>query len=123
MTERDLRTLLVAEAAAFGAAALVHFGIGVQGFEDASAGTAEAITAIVLVAGAAAGSVQADLLRTAALLAQGFALAGTLVGLTLDVLVGPASAPDVVFHVVMVGVLAWGLVGAWRTGSGVATGA
>jgi hypothetical protein len=123
MTERDLRTLLVAEAVAFGAAALVHFGIGVQGFEDASAGTAEAITAIVLVAGVAAGSIQAELLRTAALLAQGFALAGTLVGLVLNVVVGPASAPDVVFHAVMVGVLAWGLVGAWRTGSGVATGA
>ena len=47
--------------------------------------------------------------------AQGFALFGTLVGIfTIALGVGPRTAPDIVYHIVIVAVLVSGLVGAVR---------
>ncbi|MFN2556638.1 MAG: hypothetical protein ABR592_07155 [Nitriliruptorales bacterium] len=41
--------------------------------------------------------------------AQGFALLGTLVGVfTIVVGVGPRTAPDIVYHFVILAVLMWG---------------
>jgi hypothetical protein len=34
---------------------------------------------------------------------------------TIAIGVGPRTVPDIVFHVVMIGVLVWGLVTAWST--------
>jgi hypothetical protein len=48
--------------------------------------------------------------RRAGIGVQGFALLGTLVGLTLLVLVGPGTVVDVVIHLVMLVVLIVGLV-------------
>jgi hypothetical protein len=53
--------------------------------------------------------------RTAALAAQGFALAGTLVGIfTIIVGVGPRTVPDVVYHVAIVAALIAGLTATAR---------
>jgi hypothetical protein len=49
------------------------------------------------------------------LAAQGFALFWTLVGIvTIAVGIGPRTAPDIVYHIGIVGVLVWGLVAARR---------
>jgi hypothetical protein len=54
--------------------------------------------------------------RTAELVAQGFALLGTLVGiLTIAIGVGPRTPPDLAYHVGIVAVLVWGLVVAARS--------
>ena len=48
--------------------------------------------------------------RATALLAQGFALFGTLVGLfTIAIGIGPRTAPDILYHIAIVAVLVWGL--------------
>ena len=113
--------LLVLEAAAFALAALVHFGVLATGFEDQAAGTAESIIGIVLIAGAGIATAQPGWTRPIAIAVQGFALLGSLIGLTLAITVGPTTIPDLVFHAGIVIVLAWGLVSTWRTGSGAAT--
>jgi hypothetical protein len=56
----------------------------------------------------------------AALVHAGVLRAGTLVGVfTIIVGVGPRSAPDVVYHLIMIGLLGWGLLVTTRgAGSG-----
>jgi hypothetical protein len=50
-----------------------------------------------------------------ALIAQGFALVGTGVGLfTIAIGVGPRTIPDALYHAVLVGLLVSGLAVAWR---------
>ena len=66
--------------------------------------------AIVLLAAWALSLVWPGRTRKLALLAQAFALIGTLVGVfTIAVGVGPQSAPDVVFHLALVLLLLAGL--------------
>jgi hypothetical protein len=113
MTGR-LRAFLAFEAAAFGAAALTHFGVLFDGYEHHEASIAESIIALVLLAGLATSLARPELTRDAALGAQGFALALTCVGIfTIIVGVGPRTAGDVVYHIAIVGVLIWGLLTAW----------
>jgi prepilin signal peptidase PulO-like enzyme (type II secretory pathway) len=116
---KTIRLFLALEAAAFFAAALVHAGHLVPGYEHHAARIAESVLGLVLVAGLAGSLLRPALTRAAGLAAQGFALLGTLVGvLTILVGVGPRSAPDVVYHVAMVAALAWGLRAAARTPAG-----
>ncbi len=103
----------------FVAASLIHSGRFIAGYEHHAARVAEAIIAIVLLLGLILTWWRA---RQAALMAQGFALLGTLVGIfTIIVGVGPRTMPDIVYHMVMVMVLSAGLALAWRmtVGSGV----
>ena len=105
-----IRGILVLEAAAFLAAALVHGGYLIAGYEHRQACVAEGIIAIVLLAGVACTWVRPEWTRSGGLAAQGFALLGTLVGaFTIAVGVGPRTAPDIVYHVVLLIVLGWGL--------------
>jgi hypothetical protein len=54
--------------------------------------------------------------RKAGLVAQGFALFGTLIGIfTIIVEVGPRTIPDILYHLGMVGLLSWGLLYTIRT--------
>jgi hypothetical protein len=107
---RTLRLLLLAEAATFVLAALIHSGRLVAGYAHHAARIAETVIALVLLAGAAVGWVRPAWAARAAVLAQGFALLGTLVGLlTIAVGVGPRTVPDVAYHVAIVIVLAYGL--------------
>jgi hypothetical protein len=111
-----LRRLLAIEAAAFAAAALVHTGVLVGGFEDPAAATAESIIGLVLAGAAVLAWSRPEWTRPVAIVAQGVALAGSLVGLYLVVRgVGPSTVPDVVFHVGIVATLAYGLVRAVRS--------
>jgi hypothetical protein len=110
-----LRRFLILEAAGFFIAASVHAGYLVPGYEHHAARIAESVLGVALVAGLATSVLRPALTRAAALVAQGFALLGTLVGIfTIIVGVGPRSTADVVYHVAMVAVLVWGLTAAAR---------
>jgi hypothetical protein len=116
---QPIRVLLLVEAAAFAAAALAHSGVLVNGYEHQQARVAESLTALVLLAGLVLSWIQPAWTRQAGIVAQGFALLGTLVGLfTIALGVGPQTAPDVAYHVGILVVLVWGLVVAARAPAG-----
>jgi hypothetical protein len=107
---RTVRLLLAVEAAAFLAASLVHAGYLVSGYEHRQARIAEGAIGIALLAGLACTWMRLAWTRRAGLVAQGFALLGTLVGaFTIVIGVGPRTAPDIIYHVGLLLVLSWGL--------------
>jgi hypothetical protein len=111
-----IRLFLLFEAATFVTASLIHNGVPIRGDEHAAAAQAESIIAGVLLAGLATSWVRPHWTRPAGLIAQGFALLGTLVGITTILAgVGPRTVPDLVYHIGIVIVLAWGLVVTWRS--------
>lgn len=124
---RGLRVWLAVEAGAFALAALVHAGILATGYEHREARIAETVIAVVLLAGLAATWLWPARARLAAIAAQGFALLGTLIGIvTIIAGPGPRTVPDIVYHPVMVALLALGLTWAMRRrtpGGGTAAGA
>jgi len=113
---RLLRGFLLLEAGLLGAASAVHSGLLLQGHAHGQARIAEAVIAAVLLAAWALSLVWLPRTRKLALLGQGFALLGTLVGLfTIAVGIGPQSAPDLVFHFALAALLLAGLYFARRT--------
>lgn len=116
---QPIRVLLLVEAAAFAAAALAHSGVLVHGHEHQQARVAESLTALVLLAGFVLSWIHPAWTRQAGIVAQGFALLGTLVGMfTIALGVGPQTAPDVAYHLGILAVLVWGLVVAARAPAG-----
>ncbi|MQA85636.1 MAG: hypothetical protein GEV03_13660 [Streptosporangiales bacterium] len=116
---RRIRVFLLVEAAAFAAAALVHFGVLADGYQHREASIAESVIAAVLLVGLALSWPLRSWVREVGVAAQGFALFGTLVGIfTIAVGVGPRTVPDVVYHVGIVAVLAAGLAVALRAPAG-----
>jgi hypothetical protein len=114
-TTQTIRLLLLFEAAAFVAAASVHFGVVIAGYEHHKAAVAESVIAAVLIIGVALASLGRTWTRRAGLTAQAFALLGTLIGaFTIAIGVGPRTMPDVAYHFAIVAVLIWGLVVAIR---------
>lgn len=112
---QTIRLFLFFEAAIFVVAALVHSGVFVRGYEHQAARVAESVIAAVLLAGLALSWVTPAWTRRIGMVAQGFALLGTLVGLlTIAIGVGPRTVPDIIYHVAIVAVLIWGLVAARR---------
>ena len=104
------RLFLVSEAATFLAAAAIHSGALVGGHRHREAAIAETVIAIVLIAALVLGFTPRPWPARLAVLAQGFALAGTLVGLfTIAIGVGPRTVPDVAYHVAIVLVITAGL--------------
>jgi hypothetical protein len=113
---RAIRVFLLLQAAAFAAAASVHFGVVMHGFEHLKAGIAESVIGTVLLIALIVTWLMPAKTRTIGLGAQGFALLGTLVGVfTIIIGVGPRTAPDVVYHVAMICVLVAGLIVARKT--------
>lgn len=111
-----LRRFMLIEAATFIVAAAIHAGQLIAGYEHREARIAETVIAIVLLAGAMITWIRPALARAAGLAAQGFALVGTLIGIfTIVIGIGPRSALDILYHVAIVGVLAWGLTVASRS--------
>jgi heme A synthase len=105
------KTFLSVETALFAAASLIHSGIVLRGFEHARAATAEGTIAAVLALGLMACVGLRNRARMIALLVQGFALLGTLVGaFTIAIGVGPQTTGDHVFHAVLLLILFAGLV-------------
>lgn len=110
-----IRLFLFFEGVAFIAAALTHFGVLIHGYEHQKAGTAESVIGIILLIGFGLTWVRPRSIRGIGLGVQAFALLGTFVGIfTIAVGVGPRTAPDIVYHVVIVIVLVSGLIVAIR---------
>lgn len=111
--------LLMLEAATYVAASLIHRGVLMSGYQHQRAATAEAVIAAVLLGGLAVALRRPGWTRVIGLLAQGFALLGTLVGIfTIAIGVGPRTVPDLAYHVGIVLVLVSGLVVAARMPGG-----
>lgn len=71
--------------------------------------------AVVLLAGFGFTWIRPGATRKTGLAAQTFALLGTLVGIfRIAIGVGPRTAPDIAYHIVIVPVLAAGLIVAFR---------
>jgi FtsH-binding integral membrane protein len=116
LVTQHIRAFLLVEVVAFAAAALVHFGLLVHGYEHRQARVAESVITLVLVVGLVLSWLGPTWTLEAGLVAQGFALLGTLVGsFTIMVGVGPRTAPDVVYHIAIMAVLVWGLLVAMRS--------
>ncbi len=108
---RVIRRFLFWEAAAFGAAALVHFGLILRGYEHRGAGTAESVIAAVLFLALLWTWLRPRSIRWAGLVSQAFALFGTFVGLfTIAIGIGPRTGPDIAYHVGIIIVLVIGLI-------------
>lgn len=107
---QTIRRLMAVEGASFVMAALIHSGALIGGYEHARARNAESVIAAVLLAALAATWARPASVRAIGLASQGFALLGTTVGLfTVAIGVGPRTTPDIVYHIVIYGVLLWGL--------------
>ena len=115
MMTRTIRLFLLLEAAAFVAAASVHFSLVIAGYEHRKAGVAESVIAAVLILALAVTSLGRTWTRRVGLAAQAIALVGTLIGVfTIMIGVGPRTLPDVAYHFAIMAVLIWGLVVAVR---------
>jgi len=110
-----IRTFLLVQAATFLFAATFHFGVLVQGHADVRAGIPESVIASVLLAGLLATWIRPGAIRGIGLAAQGFGLAGTIVGVfTILIGIGPRTVPDLVIHAAMLVELVLGLIVAYR---------
>ena len=112
---KSLRRLLVLEAVAFAIASIVHSGVLTKVSVDPGANIAEGVIAAVLAVAAVVSWLRPAWTRIAAGLAQGFGLAGSLIGTYLAFRgLGPSTVPDLIFHVAVVVTLATGLAAAIR---------
>ena len=108
MTDR-IRFFLAIQIAVFASAALVHFGVAANGYEDTGAGIAESVIAVVLLGGLVMSWRRPEMTRDAGLAVQTFGLLGTCVGISLLILVGPRTALEITYHIAMFVLLALGL--------------
>jgi|RhiMetdeSRZDD1v2_1073273.scaffolds.fasta_scaffold436815_1 hypothetical protein len=110
-----IRLFLLIEGVSFLAAGLIHRGVFITGYAHQQASIAETTIAIVLLVGFGLTWIWPAQTRPIGLVAQTFALLGTLVGVfTIALGVGPRTAPDIVYHLTILAVLTWGLVVAAR---------
>ena len=109
-----MRLILLAEALVFALAAATHSGWTVSGYEHARAATAETVIAAILLVGFALSLLLPAHWRRIGLVAQGLALAGTLIGVLVVIIgIGPRTVPDVIYHALMLSLLISGLVRFW----------
>jgi hypothetical protein len=110
-----IRLFLLVEGASFLTAGLIHRGMFISGYAHQQASIAETSIAIVLLAGLGLTWIWPAHTRLIGLVAQAFALLGTLVGVfTIAIGVGPRTAPDIAYHLTLLAVLTWGVVVAAR---------
>jgi len=110
-TPRTIQFFMLFEAATFIAAALIHSGMLIAGYEHDKARIAESVIAIVLLATVVSTWMWPVWTRRAGIAGQGFALMLTLIGVfTIIVGVGPRTIPDIAYHAAIVAVLVWGLI-------------
>jgi hypothetical protein len=108
---RTIRLVLCLQAAVFAGAALVHTGVLMSGSEHRAAMTAEGVIALVLFLALAATAIVPASSRGLGLVAQGFALLGTAVGIfTIAIGIGPRTRLDIALHITMVLLLVGGLL-------------
>jgi hypothetical protein len=108
-----IQVFLAVQFALFAFAASAHFGVFTD-MDDPGAAIAETVIAVVLLAALALTFTRTADVRSVALAAQGFALLGTLIGITLVLTVGPTKAFDVTVHAIMLATLLAGLAVTYR---------
>lgn len=105
-----IRSILTLEAAAFLAAAFTHFGVLTNSYRHPQAANAESAITCVLLVGCIVTLLRPSLAIRSAVVAQSFAVFGTLVGIfTIVVGVGPHTMPDIVYHACILIFLVCGL--------------
>jgi flagellar motor component MotA len=105
-----IQLFLLVEALSLALASLIHSGRLIPGYEHPQARIAEGVIATVLGVALLLTWIRPTALRQIGVAAQGFALLGTLVGVfTIIIGVGPRTPPDVLYHIVLVLLLLWGL--------------
>jgi hypothetical protein len=109
-----IRALILVEAASLAVAAALHSG-AVTGGPFQQAAYYEGTIAGVLAVGLVVTYLRPGWTRPIALGTQVFALLGAFIGL-YGALVGfgPNTPADIVYHFALIGLLAWGIVVAWR---------
>jgi hypothetical protein len=106
---------MTVEAVTFLLAASIHRGFLLTGYQHQAASIGESVIAFVLFIALLLTWIRPANTRLFGLFGQGFAFLGTLVGLfTIAIGVGPRTIPDVTYHALILAVLAWGLVLAYR---------
>jgi hypothetical protein len=117
MRSSSIQRFLIVEAAGFITAALIHWGVIATGYEYGGAAIPEGVIGVVLLGGLILSLVLPTRTRIIGLATQGFALAGTLIGIFVSVIgVGPNTLPDILFHIGILAVLLTGLVVTVRSG-------
>lgn len=112
-----IQRFLIVEAASFILAALIHWGVIATGYEYGGAAIPEGVIGLVLLGGFVLSLIASARTRVIGLAAQGFALAGTLIGVFVTIIgVGPNTLPDVLFHIGILAVLLSGIVVTVRSG-------
>lgn len=107
---RRLRLVMALGVVTFGGAVALHTGLILEGYEHREASIAEGVIAAALAAGLVATWIWPSRLGRIGLVANGFALLLTLVGLfTIAVGVGPRTPLDIGLHAFMTALLAVGL--------------
>lgn len=110
-----IRLFLLIEGVGFLAAGLIHRGVFITGYAHQQASIAETSIAIVLLTSLGLTWIWPAQTRLIGLVAQAFALLGTLVGVfTIAIGVGPRTAADIAYHITILAVLTVGLVVAAR---------
>ncbi|MBY5828978.1 hypothetical protein ELI24_14100 [Rhizobium ruizarguesonis] len=111
--------LFLIETCLYAIASLTHAGLILEDHEHRQAMIAEAVISAVLLLGLISLGLDRSWSRMTAILAQSFALLGTLVGaFTIAVGVGPQTTLDYITHAVMILLLVTGLVWLARSRSG-----
>src|SRR5262245_34056663 len=106
-----IRLFLLIEGVSFLAAGLIHRGVFITGYAHQQASIAETTIAVVLLIGLGLTWIWPRQTRLIGLIAQAFALLGTLVGVfTIAIGVGPRTAPDLAYHITILAVLTIGLI-------------
>lgn len=112
---KAIRLFLLVEAATFIGAAAAHLGVFIRGYEDAAAAVAESVIGVALLSGYGGTWIRPARLATIGLVAQAFAFLFTLVGVyTIAIGIGPSTVPDILYHLAIVAVMAWGIAVANR---------
>jgi len=110
-----VRLFMIAESVTFLLAASVHRGFLFSGYQHQAASIGESLITLVLFIALLLTWIRPVNTRLLGILGQGFAFLGTLVGVfTIAIGVGPRTVPDVMYHALILAVLAWGLVVTYR---------
>lgn len=112
---QTIRLFLLLEGMSFLIAATIHSGLLITIDPDQGATIAESMIGIVLLLGYILSWLWPAQKRLFGIVAQAFALLGTLIGVYVVLIgVGPNTIPDIIYHFAILAALVWGLIVAAR---------
>ena len=109
--KQTIRLFLLLEGVTFLIAATIHSGLLVTVDRDQGATIAESTIGVVLLLGYVLSWIWPAQTRIFGIVAQSFALLGTLIGVYVVLIgVGPNTIPDIIYHFTILAALVWGLI-------------